>query len=661
MGRSVEKIEEPATVHEPEDVYFFQAEDLFNQNKVSQALADYARYLAQFPRGRHSAKVLGLMGSIYRRQGELDTALAFYYRLVNEFGDNKLADEGRIAIVELLTQQQRPQEAIAEGTRLLGSNMGEPARRVLWQRMIELHDSSGDSANALLYQYRFYKAADKKGREELSGRMLGTIAKLKPTEIELVWDKLEEDIFRSELLFRYGVSRAMADNYDDALEALSTFVKDYPQNANIAEARKIIVAISGRLEFAPLTLGCLLPLSGSYKLYGTRALNGIELALSLMQSGPTPVPIKLVIKDTASDDIQAAKAVKELAEAKVGAILGPMTTAPAAASEAQKLQIPMITFTQKSDITNVGDYIFRHFITPQHQVHTLAHYLIRNLGARDFAILYPNEPYGKTFMGLFWDEVIRQGGRVVAAESYDAKDTDFTIPIKKLKGGHYRVPSDLAMRSPARIVKRSQESELPEAASLLSDPVNRASGLYHQDYVRSRGKNIAGSTTDEGDSGGRLDFEVLFIPDAPKKAGLIIPQLAYNDINGVILVGTNLWHSPQLIEMSKGYLDSAIMVDGFFQNSHSEVVRQFAQTYRDIYGTDPGIIEAFAFDAARLMFKVLGQPDVKYRHTLRNLILQTSLADGVTGSTSFDEKREAVKQLFLLGVKGREFFEISAP
>jgi ABC-type branched-subunit amino acid transport system substrate-binding protein len=217
------------------------------------------------------------------------------------------------------------------------------------------------------------------------------------------------------------------------------------------------------------------------------------------------------------------------------------------------------------------------------------------------------------------------------------------------------------MRSPARIVKRSQESELPEAASLLSDPVNRASGLYHQDYVRSRGKNIAGSTTDEGDSGGRLDFEVLFIPDAPKKAGLIIPQLAYNDINGVILVGTNLWHSPQLIEMSKGYLDSAIMVDGFFQNSHSEVVRQFAQTYRDIYGTDPGIIEAFAFDAARLMFKVLGQPDVKYRHTLRNLILQTSLADGVTGSTSFDEKREAVKQLFLLGVKGREFFEISAP
>ena len=104
-------------------------------------------------------------------------------------------------------------------------------------------------------------------------------------------------------------------------------------------------------------------------------LNGIALAVSLLQSGETALPVRLIIKDTASDEAQAVQAVRELADDGVAAIIGPIIAAPGAAREAQRLQMPMVTITQKSDVTETGNYIFRHFITPQNQVRTLVELL----------------------------------------------------------------------------------------------------------------------------------------------------------------------------------------------------------------------------------------------------------------------------------------------
>ena len=91
----------------------------------------------------------------------------------------------------------------------------------------------------------------------------------------------------------------------------------------------------------------------------------------------------------------------------------------------------------------MGDYVFRNFITPGMQVKTLVSYAIKKLQLKRFAILYPDENYGKTFMNLFWDEVIALGGKVVGAEPYNINHTDFADPIKKLVGLNYDIPEDL--------------------------------------------------------------------------------------------------------------------------------------------------------------------------------------------------------------------------
>ena len=230
-------------------------------------------------------------------------------------------------------------------------------------------------------------------------------------------------------------------------------------------------------------------------------------------------------------------------------------------------------------------------------------------------------------------------------------------------GIFYPPPKELQARSRVQLEEdpyfEKRAMNLERIEDIIPDPVTRLTGLYFQDpdQDRVKGPALGRQKEDEG-ADPIVDFDVLFIPDAPKAAALILPQLAYHDIRDIYLAGTNLWHSPQLIEMAKDYAQNALMVDGFFIDSPSPPVRQFVDAYREIYASEPGTIEAFAFDTARLMIGLMTQPDMHFRHTLRDAMLQMYEADGVTGPLAFDQNGEAIKSLSLLRIKGDRFFEI---
>ena len=94
----------------------------------------------------------------------------------------------------------------------------------------------------------------------------------------------------------------------------------------------------------------------------------------------------------------------------------------------------IITLTQKGDITAIGEYVFRNFLTPAMQVEAVVSYATGALDIERFAILFPNENYGRTFMQLFWDQVISAEGKVVGVEMYEPNQTDFVDAIRKLVG-----------------------------------------------------------------------------------------------------------------------------------------------------------------------------------------------------------------------------------
>jgi branched-chain amino acid transport system substrate-binding protein len=141
----------------------------------------------------------------------------------------------------------------------------------------------------------------------------------------------------------------------------------------------------------------------------------------LSQSGELGggLPFQLIVKDSRSDPGASEKAVGQLDQQKVGAILGPMSASEAAAATAQRRGIPILVFTQREGIPDIGAYVFRNFITPELQVRALVSFAVEELGASRFAILYPEENYGSRYMNLFWDQVVEHGGVVNGVEAYD--------------------------------------------------------------------------------------------------------------------------------------------------------------------------------------------------------------------------------------------------
>jgi ABC-type branched-subunit amino acid transport system substrate-binding protein len=371
------------------------------------------------------------------------------------------------------------------------------------------------------------------------------------------------------------------------------------------------------------SVGCILPLSGPYETFGNRALNGIELALNQFNAQLDIDPIQLFIKDSRGDASEAARAVESLAlNDRVIGMIGPMVTSESAAMKAQTLHVPIITLTQKSDITEVGDWVFRNFLTPSMQVKAIAAYAVDELGIDSFAILYPEEQYGNSFMNKFWDEIVARGANVVAIESYSPDQTDFADAVKKLVGLYYPRPDQ------------------PEKERI------------------DKPRSPRGTLQDEDEPEPIVDFGAVFIPDTYEKAGMIAPQLPYYDVDNVLLLGTNLWHSDKLIQIAQKYVQGAIVPDGFFLNSPSPRVRNFVRDFEQVFGSSPGFVEAQAYDAALMLFHLVNLPEVRSRLTLRMALSGARNFPGVTGLSSFDETGDMVKQIYLLKIRGDQFVQI---
>ncbi len=437
----------------------------------------------------------------------------------------------------------------------------------------------------------------------------------------------------------------VAENaYDLARPLLEVFLTDFPDHPRAEEAAELLNTIQ-QAEFDRYTIGCLLPLSGKYKVYGQKALRGVQLAVHDL-STKYGQPFKVVVKDTRSDPDHAAVCVEELSRENVLGIVGPLLVPEAAGRRAEELKIPLIALTQKREFPLQGDYLFSNFITPEMQVQSLGSYIFMELGLKKVAILYPDERYGKRYMELFWDVVDEFGGQVVGVEAYDGSKTDFTDPLRKLTGEYYPLPEFLIPDAEEGI--EGLDGEMPPSDDTIL-PAGEDSGPR----LSSRGSAVANEDRID------IDFQALFIPDALSRVNLILPQLAFNDVRGMVLLGTNLWHHKSLLTQAKGYNKNAVIPDGYFGESNNPVTAAFDKTFKEVFQEAPGFLEAISYDTANILLTAAMDPEADSRENVKEMLQGKLMFDGVTGRTIFDTTGSPHKELFLLTVKHGKFREIS--
>jgi ABC-type branched-subunit amino acid transport system substrate-binding protein len=465
----------------------------------------------------------------------------------------------------------------------------------------------------------FYQMANLSKEETISLKLKNAANQLSEEDRLSLLGKLNDQFLTSYILFEQGLYQFQNENYKEALDIFSELTTHFPHHEKKREAQVLIKEINEKLDFKRRLIGCLLPLTGPYEAFGNRALKGIQFALDQFNSQSNQPAFEIIIKDTRSDPETAIKAVKQFDEDRVSLILGPIITSEHAAREAQIRGIPIITLTQKPGIPELGDYVFRIFLTPQMQIDTLVPYVINELGISRFAVLYPEETYGDIFLKIFRNRVMDYNATLVAVESYKPEQTDFASQIKKL----------------SKTWERYEDGY----------PASRKQQLNRK--IRHKKYEVV------------LDFDAIFIPDNVDKIALIAPQLAFFDIDNVLLLGTNLWHSDKLIHTARDYVQEAIMADAFYAEDSNKDVQEFIAVFEELHGQRPGFIEALAYDTAMINVYILSNPEIRSRNNLKYALKNLTDFKGVTGYTSFKENGDSIKQLYLLQIENNQFVQLN--
>jgi ABC-type branched-subunit amino acid transport system substrate-binding protein len=130
---------------------------------------------------------------------------------------------------------------------------------------------------------------------------------------------------------------------------------------------------------------------------------------------------ELVVRDSQLNPEITKSLVRELVETeRVIAIIGPLArkTSEAAAGEAERLRVPLISLSLTESIPELGEFIFRNNQSWKQEIQELLKYATSELQACRFLILYAKTREGRQKMRLFLDAAVLKGCNVVAVEGF---------------------------------------------------------------------------------------------------------------------------------------------------------------------------------------------------------------------------------------------------
>lgn len=194
-----------------------------------------------------------------------------------------------------------------------------------------------------------------------------------------------------------------------------------------------------------IKIGINLELSGGTASYGQSEDKAIDLAVEEInnEGGIDGKKIELVKVDNKSDAGEATSgAIKLITKDKVVAIIGAATSGNTVAQVevAGKNKVPLISPSGTSTTVTVTDkgklneYAFRTAFIDPFQGTVAANFAANELKVKNVAIYADNSSdYAKGLAASFKKDFEAAGGKIVAQESYVAKDTDFRSTLTSLK------------------------------------------------------------------------------------------------------------------------------------------------------------------------------------------------------------------------------------
>ena len=197
-------------------------------------------------------------------------------------------------------------------------------------------------------------------------------------------------------------------------------------------------ALAGAAAAQPIKIYGLVELSGTGATSGTNFDNGVKLAVKEINAsgGILGRQVEYTSADTQSNP-QTAKALAQRAvDSGAYVVMGPVFSGSIMVSmaETKKAEIPNFTGGEAASITQQGNpYIFRTSFTQTTAMPKVARYIANDLKAKNVAIIWVNNDFGKGGRDTMVKELEKFGVKVVADISTDPGQVDFSGAVLKAK------------------------------------------------------------------------------------------------------------------------------------------------------------------------------------------------------------------------------------
>ena len=327
---------------------------------------------------------------------------------------------------------------------------------------------------------------------------------------------------------------------------------------------------------------------------------------------------ELVVRDSQLNPEITKSLVHELVETeRVIAIIGPLArkTSEAAAEEAERLRVPLISLSLTENIPELGEFIFRNNQSWKQEIQELLEYATSELQACRFLILYAKTREGRQKMRLFWDAAVLKGCKVVAVEGFkDEGQKSLVNEFDTFTGKIRRLGTEDKI-----ILKELKEKEVPI-----------------------------------------LNFDAVFVAvgsGGVKNLSLIFPYSEVYKMRKTTFLGDSGWNDSAL-PYAPGLrgVKNPVFVDSFFQQSKTPAMQQLLRLherilYRHQNYIGPTAYTAFAYDTLIILMRLLEDERNQSHRDLRDALLNMQMFPGVTGNLRFDEKGKVEREMQLLTLR----------
>ena len=327
---------------------------------------------------------------------------------------------------------------------------------------------------------------------------------------------------------------------------------------------------------------------------------------------------ELVVRDSQLNPEITKSLVHELVETeRVIAIIGPLArkTSEAAAEEAERLRVPLISLSLTESIPELGEFIFRNNQSWKQEIQELLEYATSELQACRFLILYAKTREGRQKMRLFWDAAVLKGCKVVAVEGFkDEGQKSLVNEFDTFTGKIRRLGTEDKI-----ILKELKEKEVP----------------IH-------------------------NFDAVFVAvgsGGVKNLSLIFPYSEVYKMRKTTFLGDSGWNDSAL-PYAPGLrgVKNPLFVDSFFLQSKTPAIQQLLRLherilYRHQNYIGPTAYTAFAYDTLIILMRLLEDERNQSHRDLRDALINMQMFPGVTGNLRFDEKGKVEREMQLLTLR----------